>query len=86
MITHLAMNSHPKPQSILVIGGGDGGVIREVIKHPSVTTGVLCDIDEAVIRVSKQYFPSLSAGLQHPNVKIHIGDGFEYLKDCREEI
>lgn len=46
MITHLAMNSHPDPKKVLVIGGGDGGVLREVIKHKSVESAILCDIDE----------------------------------------
>jgi spermidine synthase len=46
MITHLAMNSHPNPEKVLVIGGGDGGVLREVVKHESVKEAILCDIDE----------------------------------------
>ena len=79
MITHLAMNSHPNPKKVLVIGGGDGGVLREVIKHSSVERAVLCEIDEAVIRVSKKYLPTMSLALEHPNVSIHIGDGFQFL-------
>jgi spermidine synthase len=46
MITHLAMNSHPNPKKVLVIGGGDGGVLREVVKHETVEEATLCDIDE----------------------------------------
>lgn len=46
MITHLPMASHPNPENVLVIGGGDGGVIREVLKHKSVKKVTLCDIDE----------------------------------------
>ena len=46
MITHLAMNSHPNPKRVLVIGGGDGGVLREVVKHETVEEAILCDIDE----------------------------------------
>jgi spermidine synthase len=46
MITHLAMNSHPNPKKVLVIGGGDGGVLREVVKHETVEEAILCDIDE----------------------------------------
>ncbi len=68
MITHLAMNSHPNPKSVLVIGGGDGGVLREVVKHETVESAILCDIDEAVIRVSKKYLPGMSIGFQHPSV------------------
>ena len=48
MITHLAMNSHPNPEKVLVIGGGDGGVLREVVKHSTVKEAVLCDIDEVI--------------------------------------
>ena len=83
MITHLAMNSHPNPQKVLVIGGGDGGVLREVVKHDTVTEAVLCDIDEAVIRVSKKYLPGMAIGYQHPSVKVHIGDGFQFLRDYK---
>jgi spermidine synthase len=51
MITHLAMNSHPNPKKVLVIGGGDGGVLREVVKHETVEEAILCDIDEVCIGV-----------------------------------
>ncbi|KAI9091838.1 Spermidine/spermine synthase [Phlyctochytrium arcticum] len=81
MIAHLPLNSHPNPQKILVIGGGDGGVLREVVKHDCVTEVTLVDIDEAVPRVSKKFLPAMSVGFAHPKVKLHIGDGFQYLKD-----
>ncbi|KAI9804523.1 MAG: putrescine aminopropyltransferase [Sarcosagium campestre] len=85
MITHLAMNSHPNPKKVLVIGGGDGGVLREVVKHDTVEEAILCDIDEAVIRVSKKYLPGMAVGFQHPRVKTHIGDGFKFLADKKNE-
>ena len=85
MITHLAMNSHPNPKKVLVIGGGDGGVLREVMKHSTVENAVLCDIDEAVIRLSKKYLPAMSIGLRHPDVSVHIGDGFEFLRNREGE-
>ncbi|RKP35652.1 putative spermidine synthase [Dimargaris cristalligena] len=81
MITHLPMNSHPEPKKVLVIGGGDGGVLREVVKHSCVEEVTLCEIDEAVPRVSKKYLPSMAVGFQHPKVKVHIGDGFPFLQD-----
>jgi hypothetical protein len=62
MITHLAMNSHPNPKKVLVIGGGDGGVLREVIKHDCVEEATLCDIDE-VSTGFKPSFCSLPADL-----------------------
>ena len=85
MITHLALNSHPNPRSVLVIGGGDGGVLREVVKHSTVETAILCDIDESVIRLSKKYLPGMSIGFQHPNVSVHVGDGFEFLRERKGE-
>ena len=85
MITHLAMNAHPNPRKVLVIGGGDGGVLREVVKHETVESATLVDIDEAVIRLSKKYLPGMSVGFQHPSVSVHVGDGFQYLKDKKNE-
>ncbi|KAI9874932.1 MAG: putrescine aminopropyltransferase [Pleopsidium flavum] len=85
MITHLAMNSHPNPKKVLVIGGGDGGVLREVVKHETVEEATLCDIDESVIRLSKKYLPGMSIGFQHPSVRTHIGDGFKFLADKKNE-
>lgn len=81
MIAHLPIASHPDPKKVLVIGGGDGGVVREALKHSSVEEVVLCDIDEAVIRVSKQYLPHMSSVFSDPRVTVFIGDGFQFLKD-----
>ena len=53
MIAHIPLASHPDPKKVLVIGGGDGGVVREVLKHKSVEEVVLCDIDE--VRLNSQY-------------------------------
>lgn len=85
MITHLALNAHPNPRKVLVIGGGDGGVLREVVKHSTVESAILCDIDESVIRLSKKYLPGMSIGFQHPNVTVHVGDGFQFLAERKNE-
>ncbi|CED82851.1 spermidine synthase [Phaffia rhodozyma] len=79
MITHIPMASHPNPKTVLVVGGGDGGVVREVLKHESVESVVLVDIDEAVPRVSKKYLPGMADILSHPKVTVLIADGFKYL-------
>ncbi|TFK60671.1 saccharopine dehydrogenase [Pluteus cervinus] len=81
MIAHLPLASHPNPKRVLVIGGGDGGVVREALKHDTVEEVVLCDIDEAVIRVSKTYLPHMSSLLSDPRVRVFIGDGFKFLAD-----
>lgn len=81
MIAHIPLASHPNPERVLVIGGGDGGVVREVLKHDGVKQVVLCDIDEAVIRVSRQFLPHMSSLLDDPRVTVHIGDGFKFLAE-----
>ncbi|KAI0704764.1 saccharopine dehydrogenase [Earliella scabrosa] len=81
MIAHIPLASHPNPKKVLVIGGGDGGVVREVLKHDTVQEVVLCDIDEAVIRVSKTYLPHMSSLLSDPRVTVFVGDGFKFLAD-----
>ncbi|KAL9101595.1 MAG: hypothetical protein Q9163_003156 [Psora crenata] len=81
MITHLAMMSHPEPRRVLVIGGGDGGVLREIVKHPSVKKAVLCDIDGAVSEVSKKYLPKMSIGFKSDKVEEKIGDGLTFVQE-----
>ncbi|PIA62104.1 hypothetical protein AQUCO_00200242v1 [Aquilegia coerulea] len=84
MITHLPLCSIPNPRKVLVIGGGDGGVLREVSRHSSVEEIHICEIDAMVVDVSKQYFPDLSVGFQNPRVTLHIGDGVTYLNAVSE--
>ena len=80
MISHIPLLAHPCPERVLVIGGGDGGTVREVLRHPSVKEVVLCEIDQEVIDVSKKYFPTIACRLDDPRVKIHIEDAVEYIK------
>lgn len=69
----------------MIVGGGDGGVAREVAKHPDVERITLVDIDDRVIEVCKQYLPRLSLGLNNPKVTVSVGDGFEFLRNHRGE-
>ncbi|KAG8177759.1 hypothetical protein JTE90_018988 [Oedothorax gibbosus] len=85
MMVFLALNSHPNPKKVLVIGGGDGGVVREVVKHPSVESVVMCEIDEMVTQASKKYLPFMSTGFDSPKLKLHIGDGIEFMKNTHGE-
>jgi len=85
MISHIPLFTHKNPKNILVVGGGDGGVIREVLKHDSVTKVTLCEIDEAVIKECKKYLPEISCGLEDPRCNIFIGDGIKYVKDHKNE-
>ncbi|CAL1534358.1 unnamed protein product [Lymnaea stagnalis] len=81
MITHLPMTLHPNPQKVLVIGGGDGGVVREALKYESVNKVVLCEIDQLVLDVCRKHLPDMSRGLDDPRVTIQIGDGVDYVRD-----
>ncbi|CAH1773261.1 unnamed protein product [Owenia fusiformis] len=85
MITFLPLNSHPNPQKVLLIGGGDGGVVREIVKHPAVQSVVQCEIDEKVIEVSKKYLPNLAEGYKSDKLTQHIGDGFEFMRKHKGE-
>lgn len=67
------------PRRVLVVGGGDGGTIREVLKHETVETAVLCEIDALVIDASRQYLPTISSALDNPRVEIVVADGVAYL-------
>ncbi|XVF02433.1 hypothetical protein REPUB_Repub04eG0175100 [Reevesia pubescens] len=84
MITHLPLCSIPNPKKVLVIGGGDGGVLREVSRHSSVEQIDICEIDKMVVNVSKQFFPDVALGYEDPRVNLHIGDGVAFLKAVPE--
>nr|XP_014342711.1 PREDICTED: spermidine synthase [Latimeria chalumnae] len=71
-------------QRVLIIGGGDGGALREVIKHPLVESVVQCEIDEDVIAVSKKYLTSMAVGYSNPKLTLHVGDGFEFMKQNQD--
>lgn len=81
MISHVPMLAHPNPKRVLVIGGGDGGTVRELVKHPSVESVVLCEIDGLVVASCQQFLPSIAGTLDHPKVTVKIGDGVAYMAD-----
>lgn len=81
MITHPVLNTHPNPRKVLVIGGGDGGTIREVVKHSRVQEAVLAEIDARVVEVSRKYLPTIAAAYDDERVQIKIGDGIQHVKD-----
>ncbi|NLN86351.1 MAG: polyamine aminopropyltransferase [Syntrophomonadaceae bacterium] len=81
MIMNVALNSHPAPENILIIGGGDGGTLREAVRHPLVKKATLVEIDARVIEVSREYFPKLSGAFDHPKASVIVADGVEYVKE-----
>ncbi len=80
-IAHTSISIHPNPKKLLVIGGGDGGTIREALKYNTVNEIDLVEIDEEVINVSKKYFPEIASELTNPKVKLHTCDAIEYVKN-----
>lgn len=86
MLVHVLMHSHPNPQNIIVIGGGDGGAVREVLKHDSVRKVYFIEIDEEVINVSKKFFPEVACGVDDEKVEIKCMDGAEFIKERANDI
>jgi spermidine synthase len=79
MLTHVAMHANPNPKKVIVIGGGDGGVVREVLKYRGVEKVFFVEIDEEVIKVSRRFFPAVSSGVDDPRVEIRVMDGAEFV-------
>lgn len=86
MITHVPLFAHPNPKKVLVIGGGDGGVLREVVKHECVESATLVEIDDMVIKLSKKYLPNMAKSYDDEKVHVFLQDGFKFLKDCESRL
>ncbi|MFF2094184.1 polyamine aminopropyltransferase [Paenibacillus sp. NPDC058174] len=85
MVAHPVLSTHPNPEHVLIVGGGDGGVVREVMKHPKVKKAVLVDIDGKVIEYSKKYLPTIACELDNPRVEVLVNDGFMHIHDHKNE-
>jgi len=82
MMSHPALFTHPDPKRVWIIGGGDCGTLREVLKHPSVEQAVQIDIDERVTRLAEIYFPELCASNNDPRADLKFIDGIKWVKDA----
>ncbi len=85
MITHVPMSSHPNPKKVLIIGGGDGGTAREVLKYESVEKVVMVEIDPCVIEACKEHIKVTSCELENPKLELIIDDGLKYVKNTTEK-
>jgi spermidine synthase len=77
MLAHVPLMAHPGPKQVLIVGGGDGGTLREVLKHPEVEEAWLCDIDQRVTDAARDFFPTLAVSLDDPRAKILHQDAVE---------
>ena len=75
MITHIPMAVHPNVKKVLVIGAGDGGVVRELVRYPEIETIDMVEIDPLVVEVCKKYLPKTACCLDDPRLNIHYEDG-----------
>ncbi len=85
MIAHPALQIHGKAKKVLVIGGGDGGTVREVLRYPDLEKVVMVEIDEAVVRASREHLPTLSSAFDHPKLDLKIADGIQFVKEAASE-
>lgn len=85
MISHVPVCHHLDPKKVLVIGGGDGGTVRELVRHQSIEQIVLCEIDGAVIDCAKEYFPAVASELCNDRVEVIVGDGIDFVVRSKEK-
>lgn len=82
MMAHVPLLTHPDPKSVLIVGGGDGGLLREVLRHESLEKIVQVEIDRTVIELAKKYFPKVCAGAyDNPRAQIVIQDAAQFVKE-----
>ena len=82
MITHVPMAVHPNPRHILVVGAGDGGVVRELCRYDSVESIDLVEIDEEVVKVSREFLPHTACCFDDPRLSIYFQDGLKFIRNC----
>ena len=84
MITHVPMAVHPGVKQVLVIGAGDGGVVRELTRYPELEHIDMVEIDPLVVEVCKTYLPKTACRLDDPRLTIHYEDGLKYIRSCED--
>ncbi len=84
MISHVPLFVHPSPKNVLIIGGGDGGTAREVLRHQNVEKCTMVEIDTMVVDACREHIPQTSKDLDHEKLTLIIGDGVEFVKNTTE--
>ena len=85
MISHPALFTHGNAKNVLVIGGGDGGTVREVLRHPGVEKVTMVEIDGEVIKACKEYLPTIAASFDHPKLDLRVDDGIAYIANASKD-
>ncbi|MFC1845836.1 polyamine aminopropyltransferase [Chloroflexota bacterium] len=85
MLAQVAMHAHADPRKVLIIGGGDGGTLREVLKHKSVEKAQLIELDMQVVEISKTYLPGLASAFSDPRANVAEMDGSKFVKETGEK-
>jgi spermidine synthase len=85
MMSHPALFTHPAPKRVLIIGGGDCGTLREVLKHSTVEQADQVELDERVTRVAEQFFPELCEKNADPRARLHFTDGIQWVADAKPD-
>ncbi len=80
LITHVPMCVHESPKRVLIVGGGDGGCVREALRHETLETVVQCEIDERVTRVCQEHIPAVAGQLEDPRVELIFEDAVAYIE------
>jgi spermidine synthase len=85
MLVHPALTTAPSIERVLVIGGGDGGTVREVLRHSDVKECVMIEIDQMVVDASKKYLPGIGTAWDDPRLDLRFIDGIEYVKKSKDD-
>jgi spermidine synthase len=85
MISHPSMFTHGNAKNILVIGGGDGGTVREILRHDCVEKVTMVEIDGEVIKACKEHLPQIAAAFDHPKLDLIVDDGIAFIKNAAPE-
>lgn len=86
MIAHPAMSTHGDVKNVLVIGGGDGGTIREILKYDGIESVTMVEIDGAVIEACKEFLPQIASSFDHDKLNLIVGDGIDFVKKADSDL
>jgi spermidine synthase len=85
MISQPALNVHPNPKEVLIIGGGDGGTLRDTLRNPQVQRATMVEIDQQVVEVSKRFFPTVASQFDNPRARILFDDGAAFVANTKDK-